>query len=146
MKKFKLFLHVSFFPSGPSDKASKLAQLVEKNLENYYKTDEKSQIKVESELKCFASFFVSVGKKIIFGICFDNRFYKTRCYLLIKATSCDLVFCVWKLRKGSNWYRKSVCKLICVIKLIVLGKIGPVIKWGMIETWKNVNNFCFNIS
>ncbi|XP_054068212.1 syntaxin-binding protein 3 isoform X1 [Rissa tridactyla] len=33
------------YKSGPSDKASKLAQLVEKNLENYYRTDEKSQIK-----------------------------------------------------------------------------------------------------
>lgn len=47
-----LFLHSSFFPSGPTDKASKLAQLVEENLENYYKTDEKSQIKVENKLKC----------------------------------------------------------------------------------------------
>lgn len=51
-----------FFPSGPSDKASKLAQLVEKSLENYYKTDEKSQIKVESELKCLLLFCKS-GKK-----------------------------------------------------------------------------------
>ncbi|KAM6199494.1 syntaxin-binding protein 3 isoform 1-T1 [Sarcoramphus papa] len=36
------------YKSGPSDKASKLAQLVEKNLENYYKTDEKSQIKAKT--------------------------------------------------------------------------------------------------
>ncbi|NXN11994.1 STXB3 protein, partial [Indicator maculatus] len=36
------------YKSGPSDKASKLAQLVEKNLENYYKTDEKSQIKTKT--------------------------------------------------------------------------------------------------
>ncbi|NXF35944.1 STXB3 protein, partial [Nyctibius bracteatus] len=36
------------YRSGPSDKASKLAQLVEKNLENYYKTDEKSQIKAKT--------------------------------------------------------------------------------------------------
>lgn len=63
MKKFKLFLHASFFPSGPSDKASKLAQLVEKSLENYYKTDEKSQIKVESELKCLLLFCKSGEKK-----------------------------------------------------------------------------------
>lgn len=65
MKKCKLFLHASFFPSGPSDRASKLAQLVEKTLENYYKTDEKSQIKVGSELKCLLLFFffVSVGEK-----------------------------------------------------------------------------------
>ncbi|KFP23900.1 Syntaxin-binding protein 3, partial [Colius striatus] len=33
------------YKSGPSDKASKLAHLVEENLENYYKTDERSQIK-----------------------------------------------------------------------------------------------------
>ncbi|KFQ18144.1 Syntaxin-binding protein 3, partial [Merops nubicus] len=33
------------YKSGPSDKASKLAQLVENSLEYYYKTDEKSQIK-----------------------------------------------------------------------------------------------------
>ncbi|KAJ7409248.1 Syntaxin-binding protein 3 [Willisornis vidua] len=44
------------YKSGPSDRASKLAQLVEKNLENYYRTDEKSQIKVESELKCLLIF------------------------------------------------------------------------------------------
>ncbi|KAM6080539.1 syntaxin-binding protein 3 isoform 1-T1 [Theristicus caerulescens] len=36
------------YKSGPSDKASKLAQLVETNLENYYKTDEKSQIKAKT--------------------------------------------------------------------------------------------------
>ncbi|KFP66211.1 Syntaxin-binding protein 3, partial [Cariama cristata] len=36
------------YKSGPSDRASKLAQLVEKNLENYYKTDEKSQIKAKT--------------------------------------------------------------------------------------------------
>uniref|UniRef100_A0A663ELS1 Syntaxin binding protein 3 n=3 Tax=Neoaves TaxID=3078114 RepID=A0A663ELS1_AQUCH len=36
------------YKSGPSDKASKLAQLVEKSLENYYKTDEKSQIKAKT--------------------------------------------------------------------------------------------------
>ncbi|XP_054021560.1 syntaxin-binding protein 3 isoform X2 [Dryobates pubescens] len=36
------------YKSGPTDKASKLAQLVEKNLENYYKTDEKSQIKTKT--------------------------------------------------------------------------------------------------
>ncbi|XP_075278390.1 syntaxin-binding protein 3 isoform X1 [Opisthocomus hoazin] len=36
------------YKSGLSDKASKLAQLVEKNLENYYKTDEKSQIKAKT--------------------------------------------------------------------------------------------------
>ncbi|XP_054240585.1 syntaxin-binding protein 3 isoform X2 [Indicator indicator] len=36
------------YKSGPSDKASKLAQLVEKNLEDYYKTDEKSQIKTKT--------------------------------------------------------------------------------------------------
>ncbi|XP_054690258.1 syntaxin-binding protein 3 isoform X3 [Grus americana] len=36
------------YKSGPSDKASKLAQLVEKNLENYYKTDEKSHIKAKT--------------------------------------------------------------------------------------------------
>ncbi|KFZ58109.1 Syntaxin-binding protein 3, partial [Podiceps cristatus] len=36
------------YKSGPSDKASKLAQLVEKNLENYYKTDERSQIKAKT--------------------------------------------------------------------------------------------------
>ncbi|KAM6065580.1 syntaxin-binding protein 3 isoform 2-T3 [Chlamydotis macqueenii] len=36
------------YKSGPSDKASKLARLVEKNLENYYKTDEKSQIKTKT--------------------------------------------------------------------------------------------------
>lgn len=63
MKKFKLFLHASFFLSGPSDKASKLAQLVEKSLENYYKTDEKSQIKVESELKRLLLFCKSGKKK-----------------------------------------------------------------------------------
>lgn len=57
MKKCKLFLHASFFPSGPSDRASKLAQLVEKSLENYYKTDERSQIKVDDELKCLIYFF-----------------------------------------------------------------------------------------
>ncbi|OPJ77227.1 syntaxin-binding protein 3 isoform B [Patagioenas fasciata monilis] len=33
---------------GPSDRASKLAQLVEKHLENYYKTDERSQIKAKT--------------------------------------------------------------------------------------------------
>lgn len=78
-----------FFPSGPSDKASKLAQLVEKNLESYYKTDEKSQIKVESELKCLLIFFCKSGGEPPFRICFDNRFYKT--YLLIKATSCNFI-------------------------------------------------------
>ncbi|XP_026710241.1 syntaxin-binding protein 3 [Athene cunicularia] len=36
------------YKSGPSEKARKLAQLVEKNLENYYKTDEKSQIKAKT--------------------------------------------------------------------------------------------------
>ncbi|KAM9379421.1 LOW QUALITY PROTEIN: syntaxin-binding protein 3 [Phaethornis superciliosus] len=36
------------YKSGPSDKASKLAQLVEKNLENYYRTDERSQIKAKT--------------------------------------------------------------------------------------------------
>ncbi|KFW83402.1 Syntaxin-binding protein 3, partial [Manacus vitellinus] len=36
------------YKSGPSDRASKLAQLVEKNLENYYRTDEKSQIKAKT--------------------------------------------------------------------------------------------------
>uniref|UniRef100_A0A672UMN0 Syntaxin binding protein 3 n=1 Tax=Strigops habroptila TaxID=2489341 RepID=A0A672UMN0_STRHB len=36
------------YKSGPSDKACKLAQLVEKNLENYYKTDERSQIKAKT--------------------------------------------------------------------------------------------------
>ncbi|XP_010007812.1 PREDICTED: syntaxin-binding protein 3 [Nestor notabilis] len=36
------------YKSGPSDKACKLAQLVEKNLENYYKTDEQSQIKAKT--------------------------------------------------------------------------------------------------
>ncbi|XP_057285107.1 syntaxin-binding protein 3 [Pezoporus wallicus] len=36
------------YKSGPSDKACKLAELVEKNLENYYKTDEKSQIKAKT--------------------------------------------------------------------------------------------------
>ncbi|KQL60751.1 Syntaxin-binding protein 3 [Amazona aestiva] len=36
------------YKSGPSDKAYKLAELVEKNLENYYKTDEKSQIKAKT--------------------------------------------------------------------------------------------------
>uniref|UniRef100_A0A8C5X9W6 Syntaxin binding protein 3 n=1 Tax=Malurus cyaneus samueli TaxID=2593467 RepID=A0A8C5X9W6_9PASS len=36
------------YKSGPSDRASKLAQLVEKTLENYYKTDEKSQIKAKT--------------------------------------------------------------------------------------------------
>uniref|UniRef100_A0A8D2QIF7 Syntaxin binding protein 3 n=1 Tax=Zonotrichia albicollis TaxID=44394 RepID=A0A8D2QIF7_ZONAL len=36
------------YKSGPSDRASKLAQLVEKSLENYYKTDERSQIKAKT--------------------------------------------------------------------------------------------------
>ncbi|XP_065512127.1 syntaxin-binding protein 3 [Caloenas nicobarica] len=36
------------YKSGPSDRAGKLAQLVEKNLENYYKTDERSQIKAKT--------------------------------------------------------------------------------------------------
>ncbi|OPJ77226.1 syntaxin-binding protein 3 isoform X1 [Patagioenas fasciata] len=36
------------YKSGPSDRASKLAQLVEKHLENYYKTDERSQIKAKT--------------------------------------------------------------------------------------------------
>ncbi|XP_009865564.1 PREDICTED: syntaxin-binding protein 3 [Apaloderma vittatum] len=36
------------YKSAPSDRASKLAQLVENNLENYYKTDEKSQIKAKT--------------------------------------------------------------------------------------------------
>ncbi|KFV92025.1 Syntaxin-binding protein 3, partial [Eurypyga helias] len=36
------------YKSRPSDKASKLAQLVEKYLENYYKTDEKSQLKAKT--------------------------------------------------------------------------------------------------
>lgn len=65
MEKCKLFLHASFFPSGPSDRASKLAQLVETSLENYYKTDEKSQIKVESELKCLRFF---CGGKYLWSI------------------------------------------------------------------------------
>lgn len=34
--------------STPSDNASRLAQLVEKKLENYYKTDEQSQIKAKT--------------------------------------------------------------------------------------------------
>ncbi|XP_059334078.1 syntaxin-binding protein 3 isoform X3 [Ammospiza nelsoni] len=36
------------YKSGPSDRARKLAQLVEKSLENYYKTDERSQIKAKT--------------------------------------------------------------------------------------------------
>ncbi|KFO72406.1 Syntaxin-binding protein 3, partial [Cuculus canorus] len=36
------------YKSGPSDRASKLAQLVEKKLEDYYKTDESSQIKAKT--------------------------------------------------------------------------------------------------
>ncbi|NXX88768.1 STXB3 protein, partial [Centropus bengalensis] len=36
------------YKSGPSDRASKLAELVEKNLENYYKIDEISQIKAKT--------------------------------------------------------------------------------------------------
>ncbi|KFO56515.1 Syntaxin-binding protein 3, partial [Corvus brachyrhynchos] len=36
------------YRSGLSDRASKLAQLVEKALENYYRTDEKSQIKAKT--------------------------------------------------------------------------------------------------
>uniref|UniRef100_A0A8B9P0R1 Syntaxin binding protein 3 n=1 Tax=Apteryx owenii TaxID=8824 RepID=A0A8B9P0R1_APTOW len=36
------------YKSKPLDNASKLAQLVEKGLENYYKTDEKSQIKAKT--------------------------------------------------------------------------------------------------
>ncbi|KFZ46118.1 Syntaxin-binding protein 3, partial [Antrostomus carolinensis] len=48
------------YKSGPSDRASKLAQLVEKNLENYYKTDEKSQIKAKTH-----------SQLIIIDRCFD---------------------------------------------------------------------------
>ncbi|XP_068808281.1 syntaxin-binding protein 3 isoform X1 [Struthio camelus] len=36
------------YKSKPLDNASKLAQLVEKGLENYYKTDEKSQVKAKT--------------------------------------------------------------------------------------------------
>ncbi|XP_065598990.1 syntaxin-binding protein 3 [Cyrtonyx montezumae] len=36
------------YKSTPSDNASRLAQLVEKNLENYYRTDEQSQIKAKT--------------------------------------------------------------------------------------------------
>lgn len=39
-------LNIFFVSSKPLDNASKLAQLVEKKLENYYKIDEKSLIKV----------------------------------------------------------------------------------------------------
>ncbi|RLW05805.1 hypothetical protein DV515_00004987 [Chloebia gouldiae] len=51
------------YKSGPSDRASKLAQLVEKSLENYYKTDERSHLKVDSELKFVSVYESSVEAK-----------------------------------------------------------------------------------
>lgn len=96
---------VSYLPSTPSDNASRLAQLVEKKLENYYKTDEQSQIKVKSELKYlflknkqFMEDVLSVALTKIGFIC-----------LLTQVIGIKL-FVHKPLPRGSNLCGISVCK------------------------------------